>query len=126
MCGLGWALTAAGFARREPCTDAPNHACVWKGGHRLVTIATAPAWDGTATDTTVHWLPIGHVAKVRLSGACVTPPVSQRVVTVHATGIDQKGEYRQGETRWDMTNHHGDKTRTGRCHHCGVARCSEG
>lgn len=101
----GDALGDAGFTPREPCTESEQHTCVWTGNDRIVTSSIASSWDGQGIDVTVHWLPKRHVAKVKLPGACVTPPVSQRVITVHAAGIDQEGEYRQAETRWDMTGH---------------------
>lgn len=102
--GAEWtrALAARGFAPREPCTLAPEFACVFTDAARLVVVTAGPGWDNRWIRATAQWLPIGHTPIARLPGACVTPPQRRHDVIVHSAAITQDGEYVDGSNRWEM------------------------
>lgn len=97
------ALEANGYSLREPCAQQPTHACAWTGHDRVVALEVAPGWRDGSVGATVQWLPAGHRPLAHLPGPCVKPPQRTREIDVRSSGIDQQGEFRQGEAHWSLS-----------------------
>ena len=94
-------LASAGYEDTGTCNLVATSSCTLKRAGRAVTLLKL-----RKTELELHLFP-ANLAAAKLPGSCATPPFRARPLTIHASGIDQSGDFFQSDRAWKVETYSG-------------------